>query len=279
MTEQIENSPRMRRVIQTVCDFTRKPLNKCRIADLGSAHGQISLELARRGASVLGIEGRDYWVDLANKNKLALGLNNVEFLKDDIRNLTEEKYGKFDIIVCAGVLYHLDTPDVFILIENMHAMCTNFLIVDTHVARQPNTQTTWRGQTYSGWMYQEHAPGADVSAKAAALGASLSDEQSFWPSFPSLLNALRHAGFSSVVQSKIPLDNLYVNGEFKMHSDTVALLAMKGQPIQDYFGMTPGIGIDDWPEDPSRFYWQRSFHSPRDAECANDPITGTVSPA
>ena len=90
---------------------------------------------------------------------------------------------------------------------------------------------------------------------------------------------MTHAGFSSVVQSKIPLDNLYVNGEFKMHSDTVALLAMEGQPIQDYFGMTPGIGIDDWPEDPSRFYWQRSFHSPRDAECANDPITGTVSPA
>jgi len=241
----IDNSPVFRRVIQTVCDLARQPLANLRILDLGSAHGQYSIELATRGAQVLGIEGRKAWLEQALRTKNDLSLRNVEFVRDDVRNLSKEKYGEFDIVLCLGILYHLDAPRIFDFLESVFDVCRDFAIVETHFALEPIVSHKWRGKYYWGFPSREHPAGATSQDKIKNLGASLDNEMSFWFTEASLCNVLRHVGFSSVYDCRNPMANLYIGSEkqFKIWENRVTLVAFKGLPI----------GLDaaaetDWPE-------------------------------
>jgi 2-polyprenyl-3-methyl-5-hydroxy-6-metoxy-1,4-benzoquinol methylase len=61
---------RLRRVMQIIGDFSKRPLSQLRIVDLACLEGMYSVELARRGATVLAIEGR------------SANLEKVRFAKD-----------------------------------------------------------------------------------------------------------------------------------------------------------------------------------------------------
>ena len=75
--------------------------------------GHYAIEFAMQGATVVGIEGRESNVQKAIFAKDILNLENLTFYQDDVRNLSAEKYGQFDIVLCSGILYHLDSSDVF----------------------------------------------------------------------------------------------------------------------------------------------------------------------
>jgi SAM-dependent methyltransferase len=256
----LDNTPRARRMIQTICDLTRRPLTDCRILDLACAHGQYSIEFARRGAAVLGIEGRAEWLRQANSSKQSTGITTVDFVQDDVRNLSVAKYGTFDIILCLGILYHLDAADVFDFLLNVSNLCRDFAIIDTQIALRPETYKEWHGEKYWGWIYQEHPAAATAETKLATLGASLDNERSFWLTRSSLLNALRHVGFTSVLECRNPIDNMYSHGEFKLHADYVTMVALKGRPVGDFFGMNPaGNTEENWPENPSDYFLERPW--------------------
>lgn len=247
----IDNSPIVRRVIQAVTDIAHRPLSELRILDLACAHGAYSLELARRGADVVGIEGRDSWLDLAKRAKEAAALSNLAFVKDDVRNLSVEKYGSFDIVLCLGILYHLDSPSVFELVQHVSDVCRDFAVFETHVARGPVTSYPWRGRNYAGETFREHAAGATDEEKLRVPGASLDNETSIWLTRNSLSNLLRHVGFTSVYDCRIPMANLYVGAEraFKIWGNRVTYVAIKGKPLT--LTVAPATSAQaeaDWPE-------------------------------
>src|SRR5579871_6135865 len=95
---------RLRRVVQTVADHAAKPWDQLRILDLASLEGIFALEFASHGARVVAIEGREANNARAQFAAEALGLSNVEFVTDDVRNLSERKYGRFDVVLCSGIL-------------------------------------------------------------------------------------------------------------------------------------------------------------------------------
>src|SRR5438552_1298143 len=110
----IETSPqhthphlRLRRIVQTIADLSVKPWDQLHILDLGSLEGFYGLEFASHGAHVVGIEGRESNNVHARFSAEVLGLSNIEFITDDVRNLSQAKYGRFDVVFCAGILYHL----------------------------------------------------------------------------------------------------------------------------------------------------------------------------
>jgi len=109
-----------------VCDLAHRPLTGLRVLDLACAHGYYSFEMARLGAQVLGIEGRESWLENARRTKQEASIPNVEFVQDDVRNLSKEKYGEFDIVLCLGILYHLDAPDVFEFLGRVFEVCREF---------------------------------------------------------------------------------------------------------------------------------------------------------
>src|SRR6266853_3907717 len=114
---------KLRRVLQIVADTTKRPLNSLRLLDLACHEGIYAIEFARHGTSVLGIEGREAHIEKARFVKDVLSLNNLDIVQDDVRNLSKEKYGSFDVVLCLGILYHLEVPDVFKFIENIATVC------------------------------------------------------------------------------------------------------------------------------------------------------------
>lgn len=80
-----------------------------RALDLGARDGFYSFELERRGAEVVAIDYLAPTITGFNVAKELVG-SKVECLVDNIYDLSESKYGRFDIILFLGLLYHLRDP-------------------------------------------------------------------------------------------------------------------------------------------------------------------------
>src|SRR6266516_5186734 len=195
---------RLRRVVQIVSDLVPRPIEELRVLDLACLEGLYSIEFAKRGAQVVGIEGREANVAKARFAKEALGLDSVEFIEDDVRDLSRDAHGEFDVVLCIGILYHLDAPDVFVLVERIADVCRQLAVIDTHVALSPRSKRSYGGREFRGISYVEHSAAAAPSERAESTWASLDNARSFWPTKPSLLNALACAGFTSVFECFVP---------------------------------------------------------------------------
>ena len=114
-----------RRLLDTVFPGNK---NHYRLADLGCLEGGFAVEFARMGFQVLGVEVREANIAACNYVKANTNLPNLEFIKDDARNIA--KYGVFDVVFCCGLLYHLDKPKEFL--NTLSAVTTKLLILQTH---------------------------------------------------------------------------------------------------------------------------------------------------
>src|SRR5450631_3472802 len=90
---------RLKRLIQVAQDTIKKPISDCRVLDLACLEGHYAIEFALRGAETIGIEGRSVSVTKCDFVKNDLGLTRATFLQDDVRTLSREKYGLFDIVI------------------------------------------------------------------------------------------------------------------------------------------------------------------------------------
>jgi SAM-dependent methyltransferase len=244
------NAPntRLRRVLQTAGDLSARPLDSCRVLDLGCLDGQYSIEFALHGATVVGIDARESNLEQARGAAALLGLDTLEFVRDDARNISEERFGRFDVIVCSGLLYHLNSPDVFHLVERMHEMADNLVIIDTHVSLAPTGTETHRGRTYHGHHYREHRAGDAEEVKAGRALASWGNDTSFVMTRPSLVNLLSRTGFSSVLECLAPPHLNYGEPGLE-HRDRCAFVAVKGTGLELYTSPAVNGLREDHPED------------------------------
>jgi SAM-dependent methyltransferase len=212
---------KLQRLLQTAADVCGQPVERLRVLDLACLEGGFAIEFARHGATVLGIEGREANLAKAVFAKNVLGLENLSFELGDVRNLSRERHGTFDVVICAGILYHLDAPDVFAFMKRIGEVCTRVAIVDTSVSLRPVEAKNFEGRTYWGRSFPEHEPDTSEAQRLANLWGSLSDTSSFWLTRASLINLLRDAGFTSVMEVLSPA----LPGQL---ADRVVLAAIKG---------------------------------------------------
>jgi len=183
--------------LQAGADLVGKPLDQCRVVDLACLEGHYALEFASHGAQVLGVEGRQVSVDKCIYARDTLGLQDrAEFVVDDVRNFTVEKYGTFDIVICSGIFYHLLAADCVAFVREMVRACTGVVLIDTFVSLHGREQVTVDGKVWRGHFYHEHDVGEGEGSVAAKLWASLDNVTSFWFTEPSLFNMLSEAGAS-----------------------------------------------------------------------------------
>ncbi len=195
---------RLRRVVQIINDIVKKPLSECRILDLGCLDGIFSIEFARQGAETVGVEIREANIKKAIFCKDVLGLNNLDFRQDDVRNISLERYGRFDAIICSGILYHLPAMDAIALINTMFEIVDRVVVIDTNIACVPKERIIDNGEEYWGHRFREHSDKATPEEKAKALWASADNPISFWFTRPSLINILSQVGFSSIHECFVP---------------------------------------------------------------------------
>ena len=190
---------RLRRLLQAAEDMVGKPLSQCRVLDLACLEGHYAIEFALHGAEALGIEGRAASVAKCEFARRNLGLERVRFEQDDVRHLSREKHGVFDIVICSGLLYHLPARDARALIAAMHETCSRLLIIDTFISLEGRSAVEIDGVERRGHYYGEHSPDESARDRERKLWASLDNDTSFWFTEPALQNMLAGEGFTSVV--------------------------------------------------------------------------------
>ena len=234
---------KLRRIVQIITDFGPKPVRDLTVLDLGCLEGLYAIELARHGAKVMGVEGRRANIEKARFAKEALSLDNVDFVLEDVLNLNPERHGHFDVVLCLGILYHLDVPDLFRFLGNIATMTDRIMVIDTHVSIIPKEYCVHDGRKYWGRIYYEFYPGTTEEEKATSPFASLTNEKSFWFTRPSLYNVLKSVGFTSIYECHKPR-------EAQTWYDRVTLVAVKGDKTKLLTSpLVNSMSEDDWSED------------------------------
>lgn len=86
-----------------------RDLRGVRALDIGCSDGYFSFELERAGADVTAMDFvPDTYTGFATAREI-LG-SRVAYRMDNVYNLTPESYGRFDLVLFMGVLYHLRSP-------------------------------------------------------------------------------------------------------------------------------------------------------------------------
>lgn len=243
---------KMRRAVQVAHDFFGPELSGLRVLDLGAGEGGLSLEFARRGAQVVCIEGREPNLEKARFAAAALGIKKIAFLQDDVRNLRKLQR-EFDMVLCYGLLYHLEATAVFELIENIHRLTARLAVIDTHYSLIAAQTEEFRGEVYAGSRFREHAENATAEEKRGRLWSSLDNTSSFWLTRPSLFNLLNRVGFSTVYEAQAPLVYDYydraTDERFK-YDDRSTFVAVKSAPARILTSpAVNGMPPRRWPEE------------------------------
>jgi SAM-dependent methyltransferase len=200
-----------------------------------------ALELAARGAEVTAIEGREANIEKARFAARVLGLENVDFQLGDVRELSLERHGSFDVVLCLGILYHLDAPDAFRFVEQVGEVCRSLAVVDTWVALTPEETRSHDGVDYRGVSLFEHEEDASEAARSERLWSSLDNPRAFAPTLPSLLRLLDSAGFTSALECHLPTEGDKPEGR-------VTLVAAKGQGERPRLTPEPATSFPAEPE-------------------------------
>jgi SAM-dependent methyltransferase len=218
-----EGAARVRALVQAVQDLLgRTDLDDLRALDLGAGGGEIAGELAARGATVVAVEGRRANADAIRSLRAARGLA-FDVVEYDVRRLDWVTLGGFDLIVCSGLLYHLELPDALALVRAARGAC-RLLLVDTEVAWGPLEQRVAEGRAYAGLTFVEHDARSTAAERDAARLASLDNVESFWLTRDSLHALLQDAGFSSSWELGAP-------GQPR-RSARVTVAALAGAPVE-----------------------------------------------
>jgi hypothetical protein len=110
-----------------------------------------------------------------------------------VRDTTREVFGSFDVVYLLGLLYHLDAPDVFRVLENVYDLCTGILVIDTLISLIAEIQVEWLGKVYRGERWREHDDEDTDEVRRSRILKSIDNTFSFRFTKESLVRVL-HMG-------------------------------------------------------------------------------------
>lgn len=176
------------------------------ILELGSLEGGHTIGLSQRPQvkRVLGIEGRESNMHKAQFVQQLLNIDNIEFINANLEKTNLMRWGQFDAVFCAGLLYHLPNP--WSLIEQISQVSKN-LFIWTHYADPAKADKVVNG--YRGMLYQEGGAVDPLSGMSAS---------SFWPTLGALTEMLKHHGFTAI--------NIIEDDALHPHGPAITLVAI-----------------------------------------------------
>jgi SAM-dependent methyltransferase len=209
------------RIAQIVKDILGDSLMGKRILDLGCLEGGFAVEFALNNSDVVAVEGRKRNLAKLGFVSTALQLSNIRTVLSDVRNISAGEYGKFDCVLCLGLLYHLDKESLGEFLKSLYELTSRLLVIDTHISLYGGEQIEINGMPYTGATYMEHTETETLSEIETKNWSSLDNRNSFFFTMPSLLNLLQHVGFTSVYICEMPYYNIM--------TDRRTIVAIKGQ--------------------------------------------------
>ena len=170
-------------------------LRDLRVLEMGPLEGHHSVIIEKMGAREnIAIESRDDNLAKCQRIKQKYGLDRTTFLRGDIEKLSDGRErpqfsGRFDIIFCVGVLYHLPEPAKALA---WFASQADVLFLGTHYT-EPNEKADatydHNGKTYRGKTFREDGIENPISGMSPT---------SLWPYEGDLIKMIKDAGYSRV---------------------------------------------------------------------------------
>lgn len=183
-----------------------------RCLDIGSAEGLHAMFMGEQGArEVIGLEGRQLYVDRSNFIAEAKGLDNVRFLQNDVRTLDPAAFGQFDFVLCSGLLHHLNGEAFVHFTQAMADVTGDTLVLYTHTATDwavnhfKLTESARVANRYDGFLFREHKDEATPEQRTRQVRASLDNTYSFWARESSLVRRLVEVGYKSILKVYEPV--------------------------------------------------------------------------
>ena len=101
--------------------------------DVACHEGYFGALLAGRGCRrVLGVDARPENLARAARMAAALGLSNMEFRQGDVSEMDPTSFGKFDVVLMFGLLYHLEDPVT--ALHLLRGLCRKVAVLETQLA-------------------------------------------------------------------------------------------------------------------------------------------------
>jgi SAM-dependent methyltransferase len=233
------------RILQAAADFLGRPFDGVRVLDLGALEGGFAVEFALQGADVVAVEGREPSCRKIEFARDALGLHGVSVLHRDVRTLSRDELGSFDVVLCLGLLYHIDCAALVPFVRELFALTRRICIIDTHVALEGRLTIRDGGRAYLGALYAEHVSSASDDDIENSPWAALSREPSYFPTEASLRNLLTDVGFTSLFECHSPY--------YRANFDRRTLVACKSSRVALRSGaLDPDEESWRHPEEPDR---------------------------
>jgi len=213
--------------IKRVVERLKSTLELSKALDAGCGVGFFSQTLAECGLSVCGIDGRT-----ENVREARHRFPDIPFEQGNIEERTILELGRFDLVLCFGLIYHLENP--MVAIRNLRALTEKCLLLES-------------------MCLPEEGPAMLLRAEPRQEDQSMS-EVACYPSEGSLVKMLYRAGFGKVYRV-IPLPDHDDFRETTEHARRRTVLLASVVPI-DIAGFRlipePNETHDPWTKKPVR---------------------------
>ncbi|MDB5880854.1 MAG: hypothetical protein JWP43_732 [Ramlibacter sp.] len=200
----IAESPRTIAIHESLQRFAGPDLAGKTAVDLGCLEGGLSFELRRAGLEVLGVEGRaeNYEKCLLVRAYYA-AMGGMEFVHSDVRAFQPKQ--AFDVVVCSGLLYHLERPAAYIAQLARLTKPGGMLYLDTHVAPEDEGLRACAFAASLSPLKTETVEGVSIryreySEDVALPESSIDNSYSVWMDAASHLEVMFAAGFTRIFE-------------------------------------------------------------------------------
>lgn len=180
-------------------------LSGIRAVDVGCHEGYYSFALRRMGVpEVLGLDFREDNLRRARFVAEQLGIGGLRFEQADAEELDASGYGEFPLVLCYGLLYHVENP--MRVLRRLHTLTGELLVLETQVVDEVEGVTEWGSRE---WTREFHGVLAVIDETGeyregnAETGAT---PVVTCPSPRALRFLLQAAGFRDVMQLEPPPD-------------------------------------------------------------------------
>jgi SAM-dependent methyltransferase len=193
--------------------------------DVGCGVGDFSKFLSELGFSVIAVDGREENVTEAKRR-----YPEISYRVANVENLPVAEMGTFDLVLCFGLLYHLENP--FRAIRNLHSLTGRVLLIETMCTPYANTTMEL--------LDEGHCEDQGLNYVA------------FYPSESTFVKMLYRAGFPFVYRfERLPVHELYTKTLWRKRLRTmlvtskIALTAPNLALVRDQLRPVPGRS-DPW---------------------------------
>jgi tRNA (mo5U34)-methyltransferase len=100
------------------------------LADVGASNGFFSFEAHRRGARVVAFDFRHKDNSGFGLAQHINGLHDIDHHQTNVLDVSHEQYGKFDIVLALGLLYH--TSDPYLALANCAGLSSDRLFLESY---------------------------------------------------------------------------------------------------------------------------------------------------